>query len=94
MQCFREKLIIYSDVPSEAEAKRIADEGLKTCGLDGTNWMNECEKLREYGVNVQMLQGEVQFFKIIKAVFAVYRMRYFAKYRWKSGRKPVILWFF
>jgi hypothetical protein len=69
IQMFSRKIDYFSDVPSEAEAKRIADEGLKTCGIDGTNWLQECERLRKAGVNVQTLQGEVQFFKINNGCF-------------------------
>jgi hypothetical protein len=69
IQMFSRKINYFSDVPSEAEAKRIADDGLKTCGIDGTSWLKECKRLRKAGVNVQALQGEVQFFKINNGCF-------------------------
>lgn len=70
IQMFSKTINYFSDVPSETEAKRIADEGLKTCGIDGTNWLQECERLRNAGVYVQALQGEVQFLKINNGCFS------------------------
>ena len=69
IQMLTRKINYFSDVPTEVEAKRIADEGLRTCGVDGGNWLKECERLRKAGVNVQTLQGEVQFFKINDGCF-------------------------
>jgi len=69
IQMLSRRINYISDVPSEAEAKRIAEEGLKTCGIDGTNWLNKCEKLRRSGINVQTVQGEVQFFKFNNGCF-------------------------
>ncbi len=69
IQMFSGKIDYFSDVPSEAEAERIAGEGLKTFGIDGTNWLQECQRLRKAGVKFQTLQGEVQFLKIDNGCF-------------------------
>lgn len=64
IQMLSKNINYYSDVPSEIEAKRIAADGLRICGLDGTNWISECKKLRQAGIIEQSQQGEVQFFKL------------------------------
>lgn len=69
IQMFSREIDYFSDVPWEAEAKRIADEGLKTCGIDGSNWLGECERLRETGVKEQRIQGELQILKLDNGCF-------------------------
>jgi hypothetical protein len=54
-----------SDVPSKAEADRIA----AASGMDGTDWLAECERLRQEGTTEQRQTGEVQFLKINEGCF-------------------------
>ncbi|HHV30655.1 hypothetical protein [Acetivibrio mesophilus] len=69
IRMFSREINYISDVPSETEAQRIAQEALNTCGIDGANWLGECERLRKAGINTQTLQGELQFFKLNNGCF-------------------------
>jgi hypothetical protein len=53
-----------SDVPSQSEAERIADEAKAVCGIDGTEWLSECARLRKSGITEQIQKGKIQFFSL------------------------------
>ena len=54
----REKEIeLYSDVPTEEQAARIAGDS----GMDATNWLNECARLRKDGIAEQTVREPLQF---------------------------------
>ena len=53
-----------SDVPSEKEAKQIADDAKRLCGIDGSEWLMECHRLRQCGVAAQVQEGKIQFFRL------------------------------
>ncbi|GAA0075835.1 neutral/alkaline non-lysosomal ceramidase N-terminal domain-containing protein [Clostridium sp. CTA-5] len=50
----------YSDVPTETEALKISINS----EMDASNWLSECERLRNAHVKEQFQQSEVQFLKI------------------------------
>lgn len=60
----KREITLYSDVPSEAEAEKIADEAKRLCGIDGSEWLEECRRLRENGTREQSMRDEVQFFTV------------------------------
>lgn len=49
-----------SDVPTETEGLKISIDS----GMDASNWLSECERLRNAQVREQFQQSEVQFLKI------------------------------
>lgn len=49
-----------SDVPTEKEGLKISIDS----GMDASNWISECERLRNAQVREQFQQSEVQFLKI------------------------------
>lgn len=54
----------YANVPSLAEAEKIAEEAKKYCGIDGSAWLKEVERLHNTGVLRQEETIEVQYFTI------------------------------
>jgi hypothetical protein len=64
LQMYSKKFDYYSDVPSEEEAEQIADDAKESCGIDGSEWLKECERLRKSGVALQVQEGEIQFFNL------------------------------
>lgn len=62
MRMYSKSLYYYSDVPSEKESRQIADGAKRLFGIDGTQWLKECERLRKAGIAVQAKGGEIQFF--------------------------------
>jgi hypothetical protein len=64
LQMYSKGFDYYSNVPSEKEAQQIANDAKRLCGIDGTEWLMECEKLRKSGVAIQIQEGKVQFFNL------------------------------
>ena len=62
IKMYSKSLYYYSDVPSEKESRRIADDAKNLFEIDGTEWLKECARLRKAGVAVQAKEGEIQFF--------------------------------
>ncbi|MEA5049179.1 MAG: hypothetical protein VB034_11315 [Eubacteriales bacterium] len=58
---YSKPFLYESAVPSEEEANRIASEAKTLCGIDGSNWLNECASLRKSGISRQVQEGEIQF---------------------------------
>lgn len=55
---------LYANVPSKAEAEKIAEEAKKYCGIDGSEWLEEVKGLHNAGVLCQEETIEVQYFAI------------------------------
>lgn len=53
----------FSDVPPQEQAVKIAADAMR-CGIDGKDWLQECDRLRKEGIFEQYKQIEVQFLKI------------------------------
>ena len=64
LQMYSKDFDYCSDVPSEKEAQQIADDAKRLCGIDGSEWLMECERLRKFGVATQVQEGKVQFFNL------------------------------
>lgn len=69
LQMYSQNFDYCSDVPSEEEAKQIADDAKKLCGIDGSEWLRECERLRKSGIAMQIQEGKIQFFNLNDGCF-------------------------
>ena len=58
--------VLYAEVPSYEVAEGIAKEAKEKCGIDGTNWLCEIQRLNNAGIEIQKEDVEVQYFKISK----------------------------
>lgn len=64
LQMYSKDFDYYSDVPCEKEVQKIAGDAKRLCGIDGSEWLRECEKLRKSGIAIQIQKGKVQFFNL------------------------------
>lgn len=64
IQMYSRNTVLYAQVPQYDEAIKIADDAKCQCGIDGTNWLKEIEKLNNNGIKKQEEKVEVQYFKI------------------------------
>ena len=55
---------LISDVPSDEEALRIADEAKTLCGIEDIGWLKKVADLNAAGVREQTEDVEMQFFSI------------------------------
>lgn len=62
LQMYSKEFEYYSDVPSEEESRQIADDAKELCGIDGSEWLRECKRLRKSGTALQVQEGKIQFF--------------------------------
>ena len=69
LQMYSKKFDYYSDVPSEEESKQIADDAKELCGIDGSEWLRECQRLRKSGIARQVQEGKIQFFNLNDGCF-------------------------
>lgn len=69
LQMYVRNIDYCSDVPSETEAKKIADDAKKLFDIDGSEWLEECEKLRKAGVKTQIHEEKIQFFCLNEGCF-------------------------
>lgn len=61
---YSEKIELFSDVPDDETAQKIAREADEICGIDGTAWLNEVQRLHNANVTRQSDVVEVQYFRI------------------------------
>lgn len=61
---YSKEMMLYAEVPSKEVAEKIASEAKLFCGIDGTEWLEEVDRLRELGVRRQEECVEVQYFSI------------------------------
>lgn len=64
VQMYSKNLILYAEVPTYEEAKRIAKESKESCGIDGLKWLEEVKRLNDCGIKRQQENAEVQYFRI------------------------------
>lgn len=67
IDCFKmysKEIAFRSPVPSIQTAEKLAKEAKTTCGIDGTAWLEEIQKLHELGTEFQEEKTEVQYFSI------------------------------
>jgi hypothetical protein len=61
---YSRQIKLAADVPPYPRALKIADEARKYCGIDGTGWLNEVQRLLHDGVHQQTEKVEVQYFSL------------------------------
>lgn len=61
---FSKNIVLYANVPSIEEAEKVMKEAYDDCGIDGSAWQMETERLRSAGIEKQGETVEVQYFKI------------------------------
>ncbi len=54
-----------SDVPGPEQARAVSD----AAGMDASDWLAECDRLRSANISVQAQMGEMQFLKIDEGCF-------------------------
>lgn len=64
IEMYTKEFTYCSAVPSETEAIKIAEQAQKLCCIDGTEWLNECRRLREADVLIQEQYGTIQFLQL------------------------------
>lgn len=57
LRMMEKEIPMYSDVPQEDEARRIAEKS----GMDAAGWLNECERLRKNGETTQVQSNSIHF---------------------------------
>ncbi len=61
---YSRQITLTADIPPYPRAMEIADEARKYCGIDGTGWLNEVQRLLHDGVYQQTEKVEVQYFSL------------------------------
>lgn len=61
---YSKKITLYSAVPDNETANRVAKEAAEICGIDGNAWLREVDRLHELNITEQSDNVEVQFFRI------------------------------
>ena len=56
--------VLESDVPGKDEALRVAEDAKTQCGIDGSGWLSEVERLWEAGIRIQREDVEIQYFSV------------------------------
>ena len=62
MTMYARQLPLFADVPSAEQAHTVAAEAKRFCGIDGTGWLAEGNRLRKNGVKEQQVPIEIQYF--------------------------------
>lgn len=66
IQMYSKNTVLCAQVPTYEIARGIAKEAKENCGIDGTQWLKEIQKLNDSGIEMQKESVEVQYFKIGK----------------------------
>ena len=61
---YSEEMTLCAETPSLEVAKQIASEAKQFCGIDGSEWLAEVNRLRENGIQRQEERVEVQYFSV------------------------------
>ena len=64
VRMYSKKFKLYADVPTKEAAEKIAKEAKENCGIDGTKWLEEVQRLNDCGIKRQDENAEVQYFRI------------------------------
>ncbi|MEA5026099.1 MAG: GyrI-like domain-containing protein [Erysipelotrichaceae bacterium] len=59
---YSEELVFNADVPTEAQAKQIAEEARNQAGIDPTAWLKEVASLHQQQLKTQSQSVEIQYF--------------------------------
>jgi hypothetical protein len=94
LQMYSKKFNYYSDVPSGAESNQIADDAKESCGIDGSKWLRECERLRKSGIALQVQEGNIQFFKLNGGCFCGVPDEIFCEISLEASKRAHTLYLF
>ena len=61
---YSKETTLCAEVPSLEVAKQIASEATRFCGIDGSEWLAEVNRLRGNGIQRQEEKVEVQYFSV------------------------------
>jgi hypothetical protein len=61
---YSRQITLTADVPSYPRAMEIADEARQYCGIDGTDWLNQVQRLLQKSIYQQTENVEVQYFSL------------------------------
>ncbi len=61
---YSRSVTLTSDVPTDGEAQRIAEEARELCGIVDTGWLAKVERLNREGVHSQSEDVEMQYFSL------------------------------
>lgn len=64
VRMYSKETTLYAEVPSLEMAKQIASEAKQFCGIDGSEWLEEVNRLRGNGIQQQEELVEVQYFSV------------------------------
>lgn len=64
LSMYSRQITLTADVPPYPRAVEIADEALRYCGIDGTEWLNQVQFLLQKGIRKQTEKVEVQYFSL------------------------------
>lgn len=64
VRMYSKEMTLCAEVPSLEVAKQIASEATRFCGIDGSEWLAEVNRLRGNGIQRQEEKVEVQYFSV------------------------------
>lgn len=64
VRMYSKEMTLYAEVPSLEVAKQVVSEANRFCGIDGSEWLAEVNRLRENGIQQQEEKVEVQYFSV------------------------------
>ena len=64
LHAYSRMITLRAQVPALERANAIAKEAMMECGIDGTQWLEQVQKLHAQGITMQEEQAEVQYFRI------------------------------
>lgn len=64
LSMYSRSITLTAEVPSYPRALEIAAEARQSCGIDGTGWLNQVQRLLQTGVRQETDEVEVQYFSL------------------------------
>lgn len=64
LSMYSRSITLTAEVPSYSRALKIAAEARQYCGIDGTGWLNQVQRLTQAGVRQEAERVEVQYFSL------------------------------
>lgn len=61
---YARQITLTAQVPPYQRAAEIADEARRYCGIDGTGWLKQVQRLLQNGIQQQAEEVEVQYFSL------------------------------
>lgn len=69
LSMYSKNITLTSEVPSKEKAFEVADEAKRYCGIDGTAWLKEVDRLLKNNITQQYEEIEVQYFILDNGCF-------------------------